>query len=201
MPRTFKFSIFGLTFPIHRWTIWAFSIIAVAATAGVVYKQLRPDDLVNLEEANHALSVEIQEYGRHMADVPRQAFDADDLTVRIYPDLCLLIQRKSAVGVLTKLVPDLERKDFKHRPGDEVQKQSYTPSFMTTLAASEQNRCLNPHPGPFQTAYGKRDGCWVEVWRRWQDNCEHVQMFNACNGAWDSLPNGAPRVRWTQCNH
>lgn len=200
--RTFKFSIFGQTFPIHRWTIWFFSVFAIVGTGGLIYKQFYPDDLVTLQEANHALSVEIQEYGRHLADIPRQAFDADDLTVRIYPDRCLLIQRKSPTGMLTKLVPDLERKDFKHRPGDEVpSNQSWIPSLVVPLEASVQGRCLNPHPGNFQTTYGRRDGCWIEVWRQWQDSCTHVQMFNTCSGGWDSHPNGSPRLRWTLCRH
>lgn len=200
--RYINFRLLGFDLKIPRWTTFFFGIIAVVFVGGSVYRHFFPIDLVSLEEAQHMMSIEIQEYGKHLVDVPKQAFDADDLVVRIYPDTCLLIQRRVNGAVWTKLIPDLSREDFKHRPGDEVPRKSEGLHLLVPLEAAAVSRdCLNPHPGPFQTTYGRRDGCWIEVWRRWPDQCEHVQMFNACNGMWDSERNGAPRVRWTNCRH
>jgi hypothetical protein len=61
--------------------------------------------------------------------------------------------------------------------------------------------CLNPHPGEFRWWNGQQNGCWIQVFRAWPDGCQHYQWFNSCNGYWDSLPNGAPQVYWTNCNH
>ena len=62
-------------------------------------------------------------------------------------------------------------------------------------------RCLDPHPGPFQSWNGEQNGCWIQVWRRWPEGCQHYQWYNSCNGYWDSYPNGAPKVNWTCCVH
>ncbi|HEV7397015.1 MAG TPA: hypothetical protein VGN86_10930 [Pyrinomonadaceae bacterium] len=64
-----------------------------------------------------------------------------------------------------------------------------------------QRRCLDPHPGAFQAWNGQQNGCWIQVWRRWPEGCQHYQWFNSCNGYWDSYPNGAPKVVWTCCIH
>ncbi|HEV2801365.1 MAG TPA: hypothetical protein VGW12_12750 [Pyrinomonadaceae bacterium] len=62
-------------------------------------------------------------------------------------------------------------------------------------------RCSDPHPGQFQFWNGQQNGCWIQVWRRWPEGCQHYQWFNSCNGYWDNYPNGAPRVYWTCCVH
>jgi hypothetical protein len=61
--------------------------------------------------------------------------------------------------------------------------------------------CLDPHPGAFQSWNGQQNGCWIQIWRRWPEGCQHYQWFNSCNGYWDNHPNGAPRVYWTNCAH
>lgn len=61
--------------------------------------------------------------------------------------------------------------------------------------------CGNSHSGQFQTWNGQKNGCWVEVWRRWPDGCEHYQWYNTCNGYWDNHPDGTPRVSWKNCVH
>ena len=80
------------------------------------------------------------------------------------------------------------------------------PPSGTELIPVQQNpqcggRCLNPHPGNFASQNGRTQGCWVQVWRTWQDGCSHYQWFNACSSSWDSEPNGQPRVYWTCCRH
>ena len=64
-----------------------------------------------------------------------------------------------------------------------------------------QRRCQDPHPGQFQTWNGQQNGCWIQVWRKWPDGCQHYQWYNSCNGYWDAYPNGAPKVFWTCCVH
>jgi hypothetical protein len=64
-----------------------------------------------------------------------------------------------------------------------------------------QGACLNPHPGNFKSWYGQRNGCWLQVWRQFPDNCTHYQWFNTCGGYWEVNPDGSPRVFWTACYH
>lgn len=56
-------------------------------------------------------------------------------------------------------------------------------------------RCINPHPGTFQTWVGQRNGCWIQIWRRFQDGCVHYEWFNSCYNYWD------PKIYWTFCVH
>jgi hypothetical protein len=69
------------------------------------------------------------------------------------------------------------------------------------LSSAPVGNCLNPHPGAFRSWYGEKNGCWVAVYRQWPDGCTHYQWYNACTGAWDIYPNGAPKVYWTVCVH
>jgi hypothetical protein len=62
-------------------------------------------------------------------------------------------------------------------------------------------RCLNPHPGAFKSWNGAKNGCWLQVWRRWPEGCTHFQWFNTCYNVWDSNPDGSPKVTWTCCVH
>jgi hypothetical protein len=56
-------------------------------------------------------------------------------------------------------------------------------------------RCVNPHPGPFQSWNGQVNGCFIQVWRRWGDSCTHYQWWNSCYNYWD------PQIWWTCCVH
>ena len=74
------------------------------------------------------------------------------------------------------------------------------PDFPTVPLQKQQGqgcagRCLNPHPGPFQTWNGQVNGCFVQVWRRWADGCTHYQWWNSCYNYWD------PQIWWTCCVH
>lgn len=62
-------------------------------------------------------------------------------------------------------------------------------------------KCQNPHPGEFRSWEGRRQDCWVQVWREWQDGCKHYQWYNKCYSYWDSDERGQPRVYWTCCTH
>lgn len=109
-------------------------------------------------------------------------------------------QPYSLTSAYAGLVPPLDPEDrlwrqLKFRPQD----GSYLRS--EAVPGKPQGACLNPHPGAFNWWYGERNGCWVQVWRRFADNCTHYQWFNSCGGFWDVNPDGSPRVFWTACYH
>ena len=202
---------FGVTLPVPRWSVSAFGVIGIVALTGVTWRYFEPSqDLVTLEQANHALSTQVAEYGRHLVETPeREATLIDDprglLSVRVYPDGCLLIQRRpnGASTSLTRLVPDLTR-NTEHRDGDEIPMRMSATAILPTLHAATvavDGRCLNPHPGNFVQEFGRKDGCVVEVWRRWKDGCEHFQLLDVCTQSFDTNADGTPRVNWTRCVH
>jgi hypothetical protein len=62
-------------------------------------------------------------------------------------------------------------------------------------------RCVDQHSVPFQLSYGQQNGCWIQVWRTFQDGCVQYQWFNTCANYWDVNPDGSPKVFWTRCVH
>jgi hypothetical protein len=63
--------------------------------------------------------------------------------------------------------------------------------------APVQGTCLNPHPGPFSAVWGAYiNQCQQPLYRRWNDGCAHVQMFDHCQNVWGP-------VVWQYCaaNH
>jgi hypothetical protein len=197
----------GLTVPVPWWSVQAFGVLAIIGVGGVVYRQLRPPaDLVTLREANHAMSITVAEYGKHLAEVPEMdhvLFDdpRGQMTVKMFPDGCLLITRRPRSGeAKTKLVPDLARTDLGHREGDEIQPASVVPALAEPVVLAE-GRCLDPHPGPFAQTFRKQSECVVEVWRTFTDQCVHFQRMNPCSGVWEANADGSPKVTWVRCVH
>jgi hypothetical protein len=198
--RYLRIVIFGVPLPIPYWSIQGFGVLALIAVTVLIWKQLEPQAMISLAEANHAMNVEVTEYSKHIIDTAESSMDSGRISVRVFKDGCLLVQRHVGTKVSTRLLPDpdlMEDKEGKEEHG--------VPQYKSALelepVAMAQGQCLNPHPGNFQTAYGQKNGCIVEVWRRFEDSCEHVQLLNACNNSWDSNPDGSPRVRWTRCIH
>jgi hypothetical protein len=77
-----------------------------------------------------------------------------------------------------------ERPNFAHLP----------PSVEKTPV---QGTCLNPHPGPFAGTWGPYiNQCQQPFYRRWNDGCAHVQVFDHCQNVWGP-------VVWQYCaaNH
>lgn len=201
---------------------WALALAALAVVGVGSWLMLRPSkDLVSAQAASAALQLAVDEYGRHIVESPEAAAlmmnDArGKLSVRQYADGCLLIAREVAGQVRSKLVVDLARTGQEtglagstsddRLPGGGIatgagRSPRYGPRFAAYEGPAAAQRCWNPHPGEFRTWYGRRSGCRVEVWREWPDGCQHVQMLDTCSGAWDSHPDGSPRVRWARCVH
>lgn len=187
--------------PIPHWTVGGFGVVALAGVGGTVYRGFFPAP----ELLSPADTLAREEYERHLFETPNTIYERDGLTLRVHNDHCLLIATEvPPKTVLTKLVPSLARRELYQAPsairtnGSEKSSPWRIPALLTTTVQA-QGRCQNPHPGEFQTSYGNKNGCWVEVVRRWADGCEHVQMLNTCSGAWDANADGSPRVRWTRC--
>jgi len=48
-----------------------------------------------------------------------------------------------------------------------------------------QGTCLNPHPGPFVGTWGANiNQCQQPFYRRWNDGCAHVQVYDHCQNVW-----------------
>lgn len=169
-----------------------------------------------------------KEYQSHFNESPKSTQklvdspDLGSLSVSFYTsDGCLLVKRKGpghnqaemSYWIAAKSIP------LEAPPGvpDEVKEsrleapQQSQPFLNASYQFASFNpgdappaparACADPHPGQFQTWNGQQNGCWIQVWRRWPDGCQHFQWFNTCNGYWDNHPNGAPRVTWTHCAH
>jgi len=190
-----KLSFAGVTIDnVPRWALGLVALLIAAVTGFTIYWTTirQPQrELVTLKEANEALQADLQEYNAHLGEPPEaQAVLMDDarghLVVQRFADGCVLLERRAQTMRRAKLVVDLARD--RHTPHAAAR-------WFTLPVVEAQGRCLNQHPGGFNTWYGARQGCVVEVWRRWADGCQHFQYFDACHGSWDQ------QIHWTQCVH
>jgi hypothetical protein len=56
-----------------------------------------------------------------------------------------------------------------------------------------QGTCLNPHPGQWSGGWGAPiNQCQTPFFRRWNDGCSHVQVFDHCANVWGP-------VVWQSC--
>jgi hypothetical protein len=169
------------------------------------------------------------EYNKHAKDTAVELRHDPDLTVRYYAsDKCLYVERVAANTVMPQWLrapsssvpqtPAPGPTDGGTRGELQVPKER-TPYQLTALIHPPEaptgadaftpvqarrpcgGKCANPHPGNFQASNGTKQGCWVQVWRKWPDGCTHYQWFNSCTSFWDADPKGNPRVYWTCCTH
>lgn len=199
-----RFEAFGFKVPLPPWAVSVLAAVVIMAVGIFLWRKIvdDPDKIVtDLKAVNRDMAFQVDEYGRHAMEDPikHEALeDADGgLLLRVYTDHCVLIQRRTRDGMLTKLVPDLARS----RVRAESRQVPPPPSWSILPTVSAQGRCWNPHPGPFTWWYGGRRGDWVEVWRQWPDGCRHFQMMHVPSGAWATNPDGSPSVNWITCVH
>lgn len=197
----------GATIPIPKWAIQGFGIIAVVAIAFGVYRHFYPiePELVSVQQANHLLRLEVQEYNKHIVDTPQVVLNDTDKSIHVvaYDDGCLIVSRRFAGMSTTRLLLDPSREDIEHRAGDETASLPFVEQPVYAAEAADP-KCLNPHPGKFTWEYGEKDhydACWVQVIRTFNDTCQHVQMFNTCANTWATNRDGTPQVRWLRCIH
>ena len=209
MAKYYPLKIFGFETQAPRWALSLFALVLITAAGLFLFRKVYADPeriLISLKDANKQLAAEVEEYSLHAMEEPQKHELFEDqngrLGIRVFKDHCVLIQRQTLRGVRTKLVIDLARTTQLLATRQIVPTAHILfPVLEASQVNSCQRGCLNPHPGAFNWWYGERKGAWVEVWRRWPEGCQHVQMFHPQSGSWDSNPDGTPRVRWTCCVH
>ncbi len=181
---------------VPKWTIAVVALMLAAFVIAIGYylKVYQPElELVSALEANEVARQEIEEFGKHIGETSVSEYRLSDnplMLARLYKDRCILLVSDTPDGVRSKLVRDLARDSHRSK------KLTGVFSLPVVEAAQQRTRCDGfIHPGPFETKYGIKQGCWVPVWRIFRDNCAHVQNFDACHGTWDQT------IRWTTCNH
>ena len=188
---------------IPRWLLVFVILVALVAGGAYGWRWLHSGDLVSARQANDSLRRDILEYGRHIAEDPEfVAVLMDDvrgkLTAKRYSDDCIVLARKHPNGrTHSKLVVHFDEAAIAPEGTSKEEFRVMLPLY----AAQRVPKCLNPHPGRFDTWNGNRNGCWLDVWRQWPDGCRHVQGYNVCENYWDANHDGTPRVRWTNCAH
>ena len=175
------------------------AVVAVLTVAGLTFAWYRWVHDPQAALQRHLQQTAVIEYGQHIAEAADSvAVLFDDvrgkLTVSVYPDGCTLIARMHRGKARTRLILDLDKQEALHDSASRA-------AWLVPVVEASGGRCLNPHPGPFDTWYGERRGCAVQVWRRWRDGCEHWQWLDSCRNVWDSNTDGSPRVSWTRCTH
>jgi len=174
----------GFQVPVPAWATTAFGVLSVVGISFGMYRYFYPvtPELITAQQANKQLTEQVQHYNTHMFETAVASLVGDDLTVRVFADDCLIIGRKQTTRLL-------------------IAEQTHEASTGLVPVVYAEQGCRH-QGGQFTSAYGNRlDQCWVEVWRTFTDGCQHVQHLNTCSGAFESNPDGSPRVRWTRCNH
>jgi hypothetical protein len=114
-----------------------------------------------------------------------------ELTVRTHVDTRINVVSPDETRVSLQLLTKYPYGSI--RDNDEVPGLPGSRGYLVPVQGP--GRCLNPHPGPFRAWNGQQNGCFVQVWRQFQDGCTHYEWFNACANQWD------PTIYWTYCVH
>lgn len=172
------------------------------------------DEIVRVTEGNTYR--ELQKHFGEPSEPPEQTAvllnspERGSLELKLFrSDNCILIERtgpapnhvKTSTWVLAPPAgaekPPDHAPDEEHTHNETSGNPQFFPasiSFLESLSPPAFG-CLNPHPGAFSSWYGARNGCWLALYRKWRDGCQHYQWFNSCYGYWD------PGIHWTRCVH
>lgn len=181
------------------------------------------DDLKKAQDSLRSARDDYDEYVRHNNEAGTEFHHEPNLTVKYYrSDGCIYVLRAASSvwlkdpGRAAAPAPSPGRLEPSQHsalgpPEGEFLAASIIPAFYTVPldqspgAVHQSPRlrgaCLNPHPGKYQSSDGQKRGCWLQVWRRWPDGCQHYQWFNTCASYWDTNSRGQPIVYWTSCAH
>lgn len=200
-----------------KWAVQALSVLVVLGVAGwltIKFSEQLDTDRVRVSKEFILQSEEMQ---RHYIESPAKSVslfeDANSGSIKIdlyASDLCIAQTRTSKYGITsTRFMVDPARVGAPPPPsiasgvlGDMVE---------VTLAggtggercpweyACSRNGTCSDHTGDFSNGrftwcWGQRNGCWVEVWRRFPDGCTHTQWWNECYSTWGP-------VEWRCCLH
>jgi hypothetical protein len=200
-----------------RWMRTAVSILLILSALGYggikIFDHLEADKV----RISPAALAQMQEAQKHLGEKPltevvlfEDGVRGSTVTVRLYKsDLCVAQERRGTGGLRSlhfnvdpdRLPPPPEADGQLHnaRRGDGSTRQQGVSLAGLGLplgggCPNPTGRCVHPHAGNFQTWAGQRQGCWVQVWRRFGDCCQHYQWLNDCYNVWGDL-------HWTYCVH
>lgn len=183
------------------YTAHGLGVLLLLAGAIYVYQLAVPPPLITLQRANAVLKNEMSEYGKHYGEPPEQAFADPDgaLRVQVYDDHCVTIQTRNANGRwATHLVMAGENQQ-------QVTLNKYTYWMLAPVLHTAGSLCMDPrfvHPRLQGTRNVRTNNeCIIQVYRLFDDGCEHWQNFNICSGAWETNPDGTPLIHWIRCIH
>lgn len=192
-PRTLN--LLGLQIPLTSWAISALAGLAVIGVALILYTQILGPYIEKINQ--RAIDKQMEEFRKHFNETPDSVVDLipNKLKVAHYDsDGCLLISRHSS--------PTSAMTQAWINDPDRLSKDALTPSpgrlssgMAGVSTAEAAGQCLNPHPGKYGTWNGEVNGCWVQIWFKWEDSCTGYTWFNSCNGTRD------PNFYWTYCIH
>lgn len=208
------FKILGLEVPLPKWGVYLVTSIAVLAFGAFVANYIE-DNFNFHDKGNVELSesefIQIRESQKHITENPEAQIPIisdvrGELKAYFYKsDNCLLISRKSSDSSLPPVnswLLDPIRADVSRPPSNTSEFIPDGGLFSSPAFAQNcRGNCLNPHPGEFRWWNGERNGCWLKVWRQWEEGCTHYQWFNTCSNYWDVHPDGSAKVFWTCCVH
>jgi hypothetical protein len=201
-PSLERVKLFGIEWPFPRWAIGIGAVILLLSLVASMTKLVVVPLVEHWEERHNSLTdLELEEYRKHIDEIPVQSSVLGDVEVKLFrTDGCLLVSRKSTG--LRRWLPDLTRSHRESAPG-RLATGGALPWEGTAYAQEKRpaDRCPNPHPGKFTQSEGEKKGCWLQIFREWPDGCKHYQWYDVCYGVWDTEKDGKAKLYWVTCNH
>lgn len=202
---------------------WAAGSAVLVAACVWAYLSIWQPSLAALtaEQARANVQASLDEYGRLMALQPEATCGLlDDLrgkitAARYINNSILLVRSGPGMVPRSKVILDLARDEdrapksiaefliapvaaasiYTSAPVPPDGAGIYTPVRGNCRAVNAHECLLRPNGACFDSWYGLRNGCMVQVWRQWSDGCKQVQWLDTCHGVLVGDPT------WTNCVH